>query len=78
MTNETPRTRLDDNAVFWGFIFGLVFGGITAFFWVPRRGEETRRQIREAVTPTDTVAESLAEGKAAARQHRQQTDSGKA
>ena len=70
--------RLDAGAVLVGAFVGLLVGGLIALFGVTRSGSETRRQIaqagqelreqlEEAVTPVDPVAESMAEGKAAAR-----------
>lgn len=73
--------QLDADSLFWGFIWGLALGGLLALFLSPRSGKENRqqittsgqqirRQVEEAVTPTDPVAESIAEGKAAARRRR--------
>lgn len=56
---------------------GLIVGGAVAMFRAPRSGQETRQQLvessqtlREKLTPVDPLAESLAEGKAAARRRR--------
>lgn len=73
--------RLDIGALLGGVLVGLIAGGLLALFRAPRSGRETRRQlteashelrdqIEEAVTPVDPVAESMAEGKAAARRRR--------
>jgi gas vesicle protein len=72
---------LDTGALVLGTLLGLIVGGIFALFRVPRSGAATRRQIsdvsqelreqiEEAITPVDPIAESLAEGKAAARRRR--------
>jgi gas vesicle protein len=64
-----------------GFLLGMLLGGGIALFLTPRSGAENRHQIsrtgqemrdqlEEAVTMVDPVAESLAEGKAAARRRR--------
>jgi len=69
---------LDGGMLVSGFIIGLLTGGIFALFKAPRRGvlqqqlNETGENLRhklESVIPADPIAESLAEGKAAA-QHR--------
>ena len=73
--------RFDAGTFLIGTVMGLLFGGLIALFRAPRSGPETRRQIteagqelrdqiEEAVTPADPVAESMAEGKAAARRRR--------
>lgn len=73
--------RLDTGALLFGAVVGLIVGGIVALFRVPRSGaatrsqisqagQELREQIEEAITPADPVAESMAEGKAAARRRR--------
>ena len=75
------RERLDAGALLAGTLFGLLVGGLVALLRVRRSGPETRRQLveagqelreqlEEAVVPTDPVAESMAEGKAAARRRR--------
>ena len=60
-----------------GFVIGLIVGGIAALFRTPRSGNDIRQQIAESgdkvrgkiesVIVNDPVAESMAEGKAAAR-----------
>lgn len=75
------QNELDGEKVFWGFFFGLLVGAVAALFVSPRSGTETRRQLTESsqqlrekieatVTPSDPVADSIAEGKAAARRRR--------
>lgn len=75
------RDELDGGALTFGFVFGLIVGSLVALFRAPRSGAETRRQIsetgqelreqiEEVVTPVDPLAESMAEGKAAARRRR--------
>ena len=70
---------LDSNVLVSGFIVGLLVGGIFALFRAPKRGVirqqltetgETLRHKIEAAVPADPIAESLAEGKAAARRRR--------
>jgi gas vesicle protein len=65
----------------WGSIFGLVGGAIVALFTLPKSGRALRQQISattqetgraiqqrvETAVPSDPVAESIAQGKAAAR-----------
>ena len=73
--------RLDSGALLVGLLMGLLAGGLIALFRAPRKGSVTRRQIvgaghdlrqhlEEAVTPLDPIAESMAEGKAAAQRRR--------
>jgi gas vesicle protein len=75
VTNNSPKS-LDNGLLIWGFTFGLIFGAIVGLFKAPKRGairdqlvetgENLRHKIESAV-PADPIAESLAEGKAAAR-----------
>jgi hypothetical protein len=71
-----PNNSLDSGLLVSGFIFGLLVGGVFALFRTPKRGAirqqlsetgETLRQKIESVVPADPIAESLAEGKEAAR-----------
>jgi gas vesicle protein len=78
--NQSASEALDDGSLFWGFFVGLLAGSIVALFSAPQSGRVTRRQISsagqnareklEAAVPTDPVADSIAEGKAAARRRR--------
>jgi gas vesicle protein len=70
---------LDSGVLVSGFIVGLLIGGLFALFRAPKRGAirqqltetgESLRQKIEAAVPADPIAESLAEGKAAARRRR--------
>ena len=70
---------LDSGVLVSGFIVGLLMGSIFALFRAPKRGVirqqltetgENLRQRIEAAVPSDPIAESLAEGKAAARRRR--------
>jgi hypothetical protein len=82
MTPERERSALDTTVVGWGFVIGLLVGGIGALFKAPKhvhfsrsKLEETRRILRsrlESIVPPDPIAESIAEGKAAARRRRAQ------
>jgi gas vesicle protein len=77
---EQNNDGLDSGLLLIGFILGLIVGGITALFKAPRSGGEIRQQISEniensrskleSVVTTDPLAESLEEGKAAARRRR--------
>ncbi|MCL4249239.1 MAG: YtxH domain-containing protein [Anaerolineae bacterium] len=67
--------------VICGGLIGLIAGAAAALWWLPKSGKRLRdeaaeavesagRELRsraESVVPTDPIAESLAEGKAAAR-----------
>jgi gas vesicle protein len=82
MTPEREKGGLDTAALGWGFVIGLLVGGIGALFKAPKHGMFSRSQLEEAghnlrsklesVVPTDPIAESIAEGKAAARHRRAQ------
>lgn len=72
MTNN----RLNEDAVFSGFILGVVVGGVTALFRGPRLNlkrenlTHAKDYIRDALTPVDPISQSIAEGKEAARRRR--------
>lgn len=77
--NRSNDDLLNNGALVWGFLMGLVIGGVAALFRTPRSGNEMRQllaeqnlreKIESAVIPVDPVAESIAEGKAAARRRR--------
>jgi hypothetical protein len=80
MANKRDSGGLDSGAVMWGFVIGLLVGGIGALFKAPRGSTAALKQfgdaghaIRnklEAIVPVDPIAESMAEGKAAARRRR--------
>jgi len=70
---------LDSGLLVFGFVFGLLTGGLFGLVRAPKRGAirqqlaetgENLRQKIEAVVPADPIAESLAEGKEAARRRR--------
>jgi gas vesicle protein len=70
---------LDSGVLVSGFVVGLLIGAVFALFRAPKKGVirqqltetgETLRQKIEAAVPSDPIAESLAEGKAAARRRR--------
>lgn len=85
MIDKTPpeeRTnlfrQLDENMVLWGFLSGMVMGGLWWLWRVPRSGAATRAQIssagqqlREKIVLNNTIADSLAEGKAIAQRHQE-------
>jgi gas vesicle protein len=75
---------IDSGALIWGLLLGLIVGGLAALFKAPISGKAFREQVSESVNttgqnlrsaveaavPADPVAESLAQGKAAARRRR--------
>ncbi len=76
-----PDEGLDGGTLIVGVLIGLLVGGAVALFKVPKSGSAFRRDVAELVSetgqnlratleaaaPSDPVAESMAEGKAAAR-----------
>lgn len=76
------KRELDSGLLFGGFVTGLVIGGIVALFKAPRSGQALRQQLSEnteqirekieSARPVDPLAESIAEGKAAAKRRRQE------
>lgn len=72
MTNK----RLNEDAVFSGFLLGIVVGGLTTLFRGPRLRikrenlTEAKDRIRDALTPVDPISQSIADGKEAARRRR--------
>ena len=84
MRERAESGQVDTGLLVVGFILGLVIGGGIALFNAPRSGQDTRQQLSDSlsgtsnslrskldtVVPTDPVAESIAEGKAAARRRR--------
>lgn len=90
--NNTPQQVLDDGALLWGFVFGFIVSGVAVLMRLPRRGllirwrssgkpeqlAESGRNFRtrlNAIT-ADPVAQSIAEGKAAARKRQTRLLSG--
>jgi len=80
-TNQ--RSWLDTGTFIFGVLIGLLAGSGLALWYVPKSGRVLRRDITAGVTQTadaarvqidaltaDPVADSLAEGKAAARARR--------
>ncbi len=71
---------IDRLALGVGFVLGMFVGGVAALFKTPKTGSLTRRQLSETgqtlrtklvtALPGDPIAESIAEGKAAARRRR--------
>lgn len=47
MSDRKP-SHLDDSSIFWGAIIGFVIGSIVWLFHVPKRGEDTRKDIVDA------------------------------
>ncbi len=76
---DNREFRLPEQGVLAGFFWGAVLGGVVALVRAPRlhateklqqlqTGVRDRlEQLETAVTPSDPIDESLAEGKAAAR-----------
>jgi gas vesicle protein len=74
--NHDSDNSLDSGLLIAGFALGMLVGGIAALFKAPKSGEirgqlaETGENLRnkiQSAVPADPIAESLAEGKAAAR-----------
>lgn len=75
------KREIDNGMLIFGVLLGLTVGGLAALFKAPASGAKLRRELAESVSergqslrasieaavPTDPVAESMAEGKAAAR-----------
>lgn len=87
--NNSPTDDMPVGSLLSGLIFGLLVGGVLGLFFAPGSGRSVRQQLSGTVNdagqtlkdridqavPTDPVAESLAEGKAAARRRRAERDS---
>jgi hypothetical protein len=79
MTRKRDMRELDNAALGWGFVIGILAGGIGALFRPVRvhisraqleiTGQNLREKL-EGIVPRDTVAASIAEGKAAAHRRR--------
>lgn len=80
---SSQRGELDSTTFIFGSLLGLALGAVMTLWYAPRTGAALRKQIASEVTQTadaarsqvaaltaDPLAESLAEGKAAARQRR--------
>lgn len=78
MPETRQRREWDDGAVFWGTLIGFGAGGCLWLFLSPIRGLLNRQRMMQLQTDVhdqlsrDPVAESLADGKALAKQHRDQ------
>jgi len=78
--SDNQENGLDSGLLLGGFVIGLIVGGVAALFRTPRSGNDVRHQLvesgdtirgkLESVIVNDPVAESMAEGKAAARRRR--------
>jgi gas vesicle protein len=76
----SDETRVYAGWVVTGFVVGLIIAATIMLFRAPQSGRMTRRQITasgdslrdklEAAVPSDPIAESMAEGKAAAQRRR--------
>jgi len=71
--------RWDDNMMVMGFLIGVLVGGIITLLRLPRTGKEMRQalfkqgaELRQQIEATDTVEQSLREGKAAAQRQQSQ------
>ena len=78
--NDNQQSGLDSGILIGGFVIGLIVGAVAALFRTPRSGNDVRQQLAvsgdnlrnklESVVVSDPLAESMAEGKAAARRRR--------
>ena len=78
--SDNQENGLDSRLLLGGFVIGLIIGGVAALFRTPRSGNDVRHQLLESgdslrgklesVIVSDPLAESMAEGKAAARRRR--------
>jgi len=78
--SDNQENNLDSGLLLGGFVIGLIVGGVAALFRTSRSGNDARQQLVksgdtlrgriESVIVSDPVAESMAEGKAAARRRR--------
>lgn len=67
--DQAIMSRFDDGLLFWGMIIGFITGAIVWLFNVPKRGDDTRQDIKARIE-SDPAQASIAEGKALARQRR--------
>lgn len=77
--------KADGSWLAWGLLLGLALGAAAALFYAPRSGVDFRQWLSqraeqaagdakakiESVAPADTIAQSMAEGKEAARRRRE-------
>lgn len=83
MNSRNVDEGLDSGTLLWGFILGLIGGALVALLRTPqigflRRsqlapsvdGQTMREKLERVLTPADPIADSIAEGKAAARRRR--------
>lgn len=81
MNPSNQNDGLDSGALAWGFIIGTMLGGLLALFRTPKIGFLSSPQLAESgqaiiekiestFKPADPIAESIAEGKEAARRRR--------
>lgn len=87
---QSKTERIDQASFQFGVILGLLIGGIVALFTLPKSGRALRLILKqdavvtterlrarvEQVLPADPIAQSIAEGKAAARRYRRVLESG--
>ncbi len=80
MNADNQRENLDGGLLLGGFVIGIIIGSVVALFRAPRSGSVLRQEISErgdairekldTAIQSDPLAESMAEGKAAARRRR--------
>ena len=81
MNPSNPNEGLDSGALAFGFILGAIIGGLLALFRTPQvgflrspqlaeSGQALLEKIESTLKPADPIAESIAEGKEAARRRR--------
>ncbi|GEM_PF-3865263 len=70
--------------MFWGVFLGFVTGSLLGLWYLPSEVLKARRQaldstmqLRHQVEPSQVIADSLAEGKALAKQKQQEVTSAK-
>lgn len=77
--------KADGGWLAWGLVLGLALGAAITLFYAPRSGADFRQWMGQragqaagdakakigSVAPADLVAQSMAEGKEAARRHRE-------
>ncbi len=60
---------LDETTTFWGFLLGVLLGGLLALVYLPARWTERRRVLQaQLLHPTNPLDASIAQGKQLARE----------
>lgn len=73
---EAKTPKWDENTVLAGFVVGAIAGALITLLRLPRTGKENRQhlfkqsaELRQQFKASDTVEQSLREGKEAAHRH---------